>query len=269
MTAAKNYAIPCLVGIILALAVVALKRRTFMPMKLETVPAVHEPTPATESGPGSTARSGPRVPASTVAASNSPWSPPQVKDATPRPQLHGKMREVTIQGLIQVEVPEPEHELPPGISPFGLAQMAGTEEAALRSVMVSTPTGESAFADEGGAFQLRVRLPEDQVEVALAFQSPFLVYGEHRGDAFPVRLPPGSTTVEVEVFMRPGMSFQPTFNGKPITPEDLSNPEVQKAFFEQSSQFIDQYFAFDGSLPPGTSEPLDLVAPRQEFRSPE
>lgn len=266
MSSYRQYITPVLIGVILALAFVAIRRREAM------VPSPGGPPSAATSGPpvagtppSRVDRSGqaaaPRTPPNQLAHPARDRQTPGTTTAPPHSNSDAT-REVVIEGLIRIEEPEEKQELPQGISPFGLREMTGSEEAALRSVLVEGPAGEVAQVDEGGAFRIKVLLAEGQEQVALGFTSPFLVYGEHPGDTMPVRIPAGAARVDIEVMMTPGMSFQPMFAGKPITPEDMSNPEVQRAFFEQSSAFLDRYFPHSGNGAPGTSDPVELTIPR-------
>ncbi len=261
----RQYLIPVIVGIVVALAFVAIRRREAMVLSpagqanaaalLPATPGI-APAVADPHATGTQVKSqGTHLADSTGArlgVGNQPARPPATPAAT---------HEVVIQGLIRIEEPEQKEEFPAGISPFGLREMTGSAEAALHSVLVEATTGEVSQVDEGGAFRMVVRLPVGQEQVALRFTSPFLIYGEHPGDTMPVLIPVGASTVDIEVFMRLGMTFQPMFDGRPITPDDMSNPEVQRAFFEQSAAFIDRYFPHSGNGERGTSDPVELTIP--------
>lgn len=122
---------------------------------------------------------------------------------------------------------------PPGV--LDPMRLGVSRESILRSVRVEVAeTGVSATTDGTGHFFIDTTIPRRLTSVMLNIEGN-LIIPQSGKPRVAVQLDSNADPVEKHVTIRvvPAVVARPTYQGKVITPRDLSNPEVRGEFLRQ------------------------------------
>lgn len=162
-------------------------------------------------------------------------------------------RQVMLHGRVQVRPPSAgdsgEGELP--------GQLINPDEASIERMLESVEvklreTGVTTRADSSGSFSLEISVDPDRKYVTLMVSSPFLV-PEDRQLRRKVLLDSRNDTIEVHVPMSPAVFAKPMYQGRVITPAQLSDPAVRDEFNRQMREIIQGLIPVPA--PPPDAEP--------------
>jgi hypothetical protein len=156
--------------------------------------------------------------------------------ASGKSEAAGRTRLVRLRGRIVLQEPSSPSPVsgqpPPPLRPESLG--IGMTRVLQSLVVTSVEGGAVVASNEAGQFVLESQMPVTARRMTVYFASNLLVRVDGR-DSITVPLEPGLETadVSIDVPMTSALVAQPRFEGRPIRPEDLQNPEILAEFQRQ------------------------------------